>query len=378
MKPTSTLLIVLLLVTGIFLQRQAYAQVPEKMSYQAVIRNSSDQLVTNTNIGMQISILQDSNTGTAVYVERHYPSTNANGLVSIEIGGSTIVSGSFALIDWASGTYFVKTETDLNGDANYTITGTSQILSVPYALHAKEAENGFSGDYNDLTNLPTLNIPNWNMAYSWGDHNGLYLPISYVPAWADITGKPIFATVATSGNYNDLLNKPILFDGAWTSLTGKPTFSTVATSGTFADLLSKPASLAGYGITDAMSTSHAANGITNTNITNWNTAYSWGNHSGLYRSISYVPVWTEITSKPTTLSGYGITDAVNTTGAQTIRGNKTFSGTTTVSTPVNATDAVNKAYVDQLISRIEALELILGNDTLFDQRDNHYYKCIKI
>jgi hypothetical protein len=116
------------------------AQSPEKMNYQAVIRNSSNALVTNTSVGMQISILQGSTSGTSVYTERHFPTTNANGLVSVEIGTGTLVSGSFATIKWANGSYFIKSETDLNGGANYTITGTSQLLSVPYALHAKTAE----------------------------------------------------------------------------------------------------------------------------------------------------------------------------------------------------------------------------------------------
>ena len=54
--------------------------------------------------------------------------------------------------------------------------------------------------------------------------------------------------------------------------------------------------------------------ITN-NSANWNTAYNWGNHAGLYRPISYVPAWNEITSKPTTISGYGISDAMTTSHA---------------------------------------------------------------
>jgi hypothetical protein len=84
----------------------------------------------------------------------------------------------------------------------------------------------------------------------------------------------------------------------WSSITGKPTFATVATSGLFSDLLSKPTTIAGYGITNAMTTSHASNGITSTLINNWNMAYSWGNPAGLYRPVSYVPSWTEITGKP--------------------------------------------------------------------------------
>lgn len=84
------------------------AQAPQKMSYQAVIRNSSDALVVNTQIGMQISILQGSANGAAVYVETQRPSTNANGLVSIEIGAGEVESGSFADIDLQSGPYFIK------------------------------------------------------------------------------------------------------------------------------------------------------------------------------------------------------------------------------------------------------------------------------
>jgi len=128
-----------ILVT-VFLTAIVFAQVPEKMSYQAVIRNSSDVLVSNTQIGMQISILQGSASGAAVYVETQSLTTNANGLVSVEIGAGTIVIGNFATIDWANGPYFIKTETDLAGGINYTITGTSQLLSVPYAFHAKTAE----------------------------------------------------------------------------------------------------------------------------------------------------------------------------------------------------------------------------------------------
>ena len=137
------------------IQSFVFAQAPDKMSYQAVIRNTSNNLVTSSPVGMQISILQGSPVGTAVYVERQTPNTNTNGLATIDIGSGTIITGNFASIDWTNGPYFIKTETDPSGGTNYTITGTSQLLSVPYALYAKKAGNGFSGDYNDLTNAPT-------------------------------------------------------------------------------------------------------------------------------------------------------------------------------------------------------------------------------
>ena len=116
-----------------------FAQTPQKMNYQAVIRNGSNGLLTLTPVGMQISILQGSITGTAVYVETQTPITNANGLVSVEIGSGTIGTGTFEGIDWAAGPYFIKTETDPTGGMDYSITGTSELLSVPYALHTETA-----------------------------------------------------------------------------------------------------------------------------------------------------------------------------------------------------------------------------------------------
>jgi hypothetical protein len=148
---------VLTLTVSCLIAIAALAQSPEKMSYQAVIRNSGNQLVVNSTIGMRISILQSSVSGSSVYVETQKPKSNTNGLVTIEIGDGSVVSGTFASIDWSKGPYFIKTETDPTGGTNYTISGTSQLLSVPFALYAKTAGNGFSGNYNDLINKP--NIP---------------------------------------------------------------------------------------------------------------------------------------------------------------------------------------------------------------------------
>ncbi len=132
-----------LLVT-FFLTVSLSAQSPEKISYQAVIRNAANNLVTNQTVGMRISILRGSATGTVVYAETHTPGTNANGLINIEIGTGVVQSGSFTNIDWRNGPYYIKTETDLNGGTNYTISGTSQLISVPYALHAKTAEKSLT------------------------------------------------------------------------------------------------------------------------------------------------------------------------------------------------------------------------------------------
>jgi hypothetical protein len=121
----------------------AHAQSPQKMSYQAVIRNASNALITDQAIGLRVSILQGSATGTEVYKEifNPNPQTNVNGLVTVEIGTGTPLTGTFSGIDWANGPYFIKTETDPTGGTNYTITGTSQLISVPYALYAENSGN---------------------------------------------------------------------------------------------------------------------------------------------------------------------------------------------------------------------------------------------
>jgi hypothetical protein len=130
MKKLFPLFVAMLIAAAVF------AQSPEKMSYQAVLRNSSNELVKNKPVGMQISILQGN---TVVYAEIQTPSTNENGLVTLEIGNGTALTGDFSAIGWGTGIYFIKTETDLTGGSTYTISGTSQLLSVPYALHAKTA-----------------------------------------------------------------------------------------------------------------------------------------------------------------------------------------------------------------------------------------------
>lgn len=188
----------------VFLTANMYAQSPEKMSYQAVVRNANNNLVTNQSVGMQINILQGSIEGTVVYTETQSPTTNANGVVSIEIGSGTVISGDFTIIDWANGPYFIKTETDPTGGKNYSITGTSQLLSVPYALHAKTAENvtGSNTTYNllsweDLTPITNLGFDGWttlgNATFEKEfDNSGIEI-IGGIEAW--------------SGSFNNLVSE---------------------------------------------------------------------------------------------------------------------------------------------------------------------------
>lgn len=116
------------------------AQAPVGFSYQAIIRNTSNQLVSNSMVSIRISILQGNADGKSVFSELHTTATNVNGLVTLMVGKGIYISGDFSSVDWSKGPYFIKTETDPAGGTQFTISGTTQILSVPYALHATTAD----------------------------------------------------------------------------------------------------------------------------------------------------------------------------------------------------------------------------------------------
>ncbi len=136
----------------LLLQLQTFAVVPEAIKYQAVARDNGGNILANKNIGIRLSILKGNISGTAVYVETHATSSNNLGLINLEIGKGTPVSGTMSAINWGNDNYFIKIEMDETGGSNYTLVGTSQLVSVPYALYAKEAENGTQWSDND-TNI---------------------------------------------------------------------------------------------------------------------------------------------------------------------------------------------------------------------------------
>ena len=235
----------------------AMAQAPEKFTYQAVVRNASNSLVANAPVGVRVSILQGGVNGTLVYMETQTGVTNANGLITLQIGGGNVQQGAFADIDWANGSYFLKTETDPNGGTNYSITSAQQLLSVPYALYSKEAGNGFSGDYNDLVNVPQ--IPQIPADVSAFNNDAGYITSAAIPDIPTvptnvstftndagyITANDVPAQVNADWNATTgaalILNKPSLFDGNYNSLSNKPNLAAVAISGSYNDLINKPA-----------------------------------------------------------------------------------------------------------------------------------------
>ena len=132
---------ILTFISAVFLTVSLWAQAPNKMSFQTVVRNNLGKLVVNKTIGVRLSILKTTSTGTAVYVETHSKTSNVNGLLTLEVGTGTVTTGTFAMINWSQGPYFLKTEMDVNGGSNYTITGVTEFVSVPYAKMADNANS---------------------------------------------------------------------------------------------------------------------------------------------------------------------------------------------------------------------------------------------
>jgi hypothetical protein len=130
---TKKLLIIICILANQFIN-SAKAQAPQSFNYQAVARDAAGSVISNQAVSFRISLLQGSATGTNVYSETHAVTTNQFGLVNFAIGVGTVVSGSFANINWAGGAYFVKVELDATGGSTYVVMSTTQLISVPYAL----------------------------------------------------------------------------------------------------------------------------------------------------------------------------------------------------------------------------------------------------
>jgi preprotein translocase subunit SecG len=136
LKKSMLLLVALFIFTSVTLM----AQSPQKINFQSIVRNTSGVIFSNKTLSFKISILSGSITGTQVYSETHSSTTDAIGLVSLQIGSGTALSGSFAAINWENATHFIKLEADFTGGNNYVLLGTKELMSVPYAMYASKTD----------------------------------------------------------------------------------------------------------------------------------------------------------------------------------------------------------------------------------------------
>jgi hypothetical protein len=329
------------LIFAVTIAALGFSQAPNSMKYQAILRDAAGAIKASTNVTLVISVLQGSATGTVVFTESHSVSTNAYGLVNLEIG--SVNSAGFTAINWAAGPYFVKIAVD------GTEMGTSQLASVPYAKYAEIAGNGFSGNYNDLTGLPVLSTVATSGSYA--DLTNTPNLTSYLTSETD----PIFNASASktikasdtarwsskstfSGSYTDLSNKPNLavyltaeadpifsasasktikasdtarwsnkstFSGSYVDLSNKPTLATVAGTGSYIDLTNKP-NLSVYLTAEADPTFNASvsKTIKASDTTRWSNKSTF---SGSYTDLSNKPTlatvagtgsYTDLSNKP--------------------------------------------------------------------------------
>ena len=219
---------------------QLFAQAPQGFNYQAVVRNSAGQIVTNSTVSLRLSILQGSETGTPVYTYQGNVQTNANGAFTLLVGEN---STEYAAIDWANGPYFLSCEIDPRGGSNYSLSTVQQIMSVPYAQYAAVADrisSSFTYDekdpdfhdwnflYDSLVNAPTnlsqfvndLNLSDFNNdlnIYQSGDtlfFGDNYLVIDHAGLdsvrWTDVIGRPTnlsqFVNDLNLSDFNNDLN----------------------------------------------------------------------------------------------------------------------------------------------------------------------------
>ncbi|MEP2281012.1 hypothetical protein [Maribacter sp.] len=136
------------------------AQFNEKISYQAVIRNIEGEILVKSPVGVKIAIIYQDINGSRVYEETHALVTNENGLVTLQIGAGDVLLGNFSTIEWSNGPFYLETQMDLSGGTNYSITGLTELLSVPYALYAKTAGSVQSTNSNYQNKADIISLEN--------------------------------------------------------------------------------------------------------------------------------------------------------------------------------------------------------------------------
>ena len=191
-----------------------FAQIPQTMSYQAVVRDGDNALVISKAVSIELSILRGSDEGDVVYAEKHAVTTNANGLVSLELGGGEPTTNTaFSQIDWSAGPYFVKTVAEFDGK---TVTGVTPMLAVPYAKYAEMAGNvPDMAEYAKKSDIPeSANLENYVKTEDLAD----YALKSDIPTEANLDGyvktedlndyakKSDLDGFATTAKMNDTLN----------------------------------------------------------------------------------------------------------------------------------------------------------------------------
>ncbi len=206
-----------------------FAQVPQGISYQAIALNGAGNPVVSSNVGLRLSVLDNSATGTVLYTETHTKTTNPQGLFNLVIGQGAPTTGTFSAINWATNSKFLKVEMDAAGGSNYALVGTTQLLSVPYALMAGgiAANSGANDDIvnNKYSNFCFYNSGN-NTTYAFNQNTGTWVGQSGAGTIVESNGN--FCFYNTGNNTTYAFNKKT---GTWIGQSGAGTI--VKSNGNF-------------------------------------------------------------------------------------------------------------------------------------------------
>ncbi|MBI5218916.1 MAG: tail fiber domain-containing protein [Bacteroidia bacterium] len=275
----------LVFLISMLISATIFAQSPNAFSYQAVVRNSSGTIIPNQNVSFRINILQGSSTGLSVYSEEHSATTNPFGLVNLEVGNGTNPSGNFSTIDWGNNTYYIKVELDINAGNNYSVMGTNQLLSVPYALYSPgnyKAGIGISISNDTIKNtLPNqlVTLTNGNGISVTGTYPDFTITNTNPDQAITLNGTGATMVTGTYPNFtiNSTDNNTTYSAGTGLSLTGD-VFS--AEFGTSASTIAE----GNHTHTQLHNQSHTMTSVSDHSANNWNLFYS--NGSGQINDLS--------------------------------------------------------------------------------------------
>ncbi len=212
----------LLLAASLFISLTTFAQVPQGISYQAIALNGSGNAVVSANVGIRLSVLDNSASGTVLYTETHVKTTNNKGLFNLVIGQGTPTTGTFSTINWGTNSKFLKVEMDVAGGTNYALTGTTQLLSVPYAMYAEK-----TGSIGDNANVNDEIFDNKYSNFAFTSGGNTYAFNQKTASWVSQSGSgTIYESngnfcFTTAGN-TYAFNKNT---GAWVSQAGSGTIN---------------------------------------------------------------------------------------------------------------------------------------------------------
>ena len=182
-----------------------FAQTPDGFNYQATVRNNAGTLITNQTVDFTFTIIKDSPTGTAVYSQTQTVTTDDLGQVNLVVGRGTPTTGAFSIIDWSSGTYYLGIA--LNTGSGNVAMGTTQLLSVPYALYAKTAGSTSNNGKTSIT--LTGNITDAQAAAQIAAEYGPATENIYISNTTGLTAVDL-SSIAMAINININSNKDLL------------------------------------------------------------------------------------------------------------------------------------------------------------------------